>query len=123
MYSFCISFSSGSARVEGDEDEEDIDDIEHEFNYNQQSKQIHMVDAMLHGKMSYGRGHEDDENAHFPSISIRSRQVITPTMKDFSLEYTCVYIAIHMTLLNMRFPVSEILNGTWIKELAHYPRT
>uniref|UniRef100_A0A7N1A7C8 Cellulose synthase n=1 Tax=Kalanchoe fedtschenkoi TaxID=63787 RepID=A0A7N1A7C8_KALFE len=65
----------GSARVEGDDEEEDIDDIEHEFNYDMQTKQTHMVEAMLHGKMSYGRGHEDDENAHFPSIGIRPRHV------------------------------------------------
>lgn len=83
LISFYFSFLSGSARVEGDEDEEDIDDIEHEFNYDQQTKQTHKVEAMLHGKMSYGRGHEDDDNAHFPSNSVGSRYVRTPTMKHY----------------------------------------
>ncbi|XBH92327.1 hypothetical protein VPH35_083477 [Triticum aestivum] len=57
----------GSPRVEGDEDEEDIDDLEHEFNIDD-DKQLqqhgalqnsHITEAMLHGRMSYGRASED----------------------------------------------------------------
>ncbi|XP_010492694.1 PREDICTED: cellulose synthase A catalytic subunit 7 [UDP-forming]-like isoform X1 [Camelina sativa] len=59
----------GSPRVEGDEDEEDIDDIEYEFNIeHEQDKQKHSAEAMLYGKMSYGRGPEDDENGRFPPV-------------------------------------------------------
>ncbi|KAJ4957560.1 hypothetical protein NE237_024671 [Protea cynaroides] len=68
----------GSARVDGDEDEEDLDDIEHEFNIeDEQNKQLHLTEAMLHGKMSYGRGPDDDDNnIQFPAvITSRSRQV------------------------------------------------
>ncbi|KAL5547556.1 hypothetical protein UlMin_002787 [Ulmus minor] len=69
----------GSPRVDGDEDEEDVDDIEHEFNIeeDERKKQEHTVDAMLHGKMSYGRGLEDEENAQFPSViaGVRSPHV------------------------------------------------
>ncbi|KAL3623933.1 Cellulose synthase A catalytic subunit 7 [UDP-forming] [Castilleja foliolosa] len=50
----------GSPRVEGDDDEEDIDDIEHEFNIDDQNKNTTIAEAMLHGKMSYGRGPEDE---------------------------------------------------------------
>ncbi|KAJ4959147.1 hypothetical protein NE237_026258 [Protea cynaroides] len=68
----------GSARVDGDEDEEDLDDIEHEFNIeDEQNKQLHLREAMLHGKMSHGRGPDDDDNnIQFPAvITSRSRQV------------------------------------------------
>lgn len=55
--------------MEGDDDEEDVDDIEHEFNIDdQKNKHGHIAEAMLQGKMSYGRGLEDDENAHFPPV-------------------------------------------------------
>ncbi|KAK1323864.1 Cellulose synthase A catalytic subunit 9 [UDP-forming] [Acorus calamus] len=50
----------GSPRVEGDDDEEDVDDIEHEFNIEDgQNKQNHLAEAMLYGKMSVGRGPDD----------------------------------------------------------------
>lgn len=59
----------GSPRVEGDDDEEDIDDIEHEFNIDdERNNHSHMAEAMLHGKMSYGRGPDDDENSQFPPV-------------------------------------------------------
>nr|AAT57672.1 cellulose synthase catalytic subunit [Pinus radiata] len=61
----------GSPRVEGDDDEEDVDDIEHEFNVEaQQRNRQQITEAMLHGRMSYGRG-PDDENsqiAHNPEL-------------------------------------------------------
>ncbi|KAL8138089.1 hypothetical protein V2J09_004090 [Rumex salicifolius] len=57
----------GSPRVDGDDDEEDIDDIEHEFNIeDERNKNNHVAEALLHGKMSYGRGPEDEENSQFP---------------------------------------------------------
>lgn len=62
----------------GDDDEEDIDDIEHEFNIDDEhNKNKLIVEAMLHGKMSYGRGHEDEENSQFPPViaGVRSRPV------------------------------------------------
>lgn len=69
----------GSARVEGDDDEEDIDDIEHEFNMDEQTKNTNIVEAMLHGKMSYGRGPDDDDDAQYPPVIAggRSRPVRT----------------------------------------------
>ncbi|KAL2227969.1 UNVERIFIED_CONTAM: Cellulose synthase A catalytic subunit 7 UDP-forming [Sesamum indicum] len=66
----------GSPRVEGDDDEEDIDDIEHEFNINEQKSNTTIAEAMLHGKMSYGRGPEDDTAQYPPVIAGgRSRPV------------------------------------------------
>jgi cellulose synthase A len=57
--------------VEGDDDEEDVDDIEQEFNMEtQQRNRQQITEAMLHGRMSYGRG-PDDENsqiAHNPEL-------------------------------------------------------
>eukprot|EP00249_Psilotum_nudum_P010702 c22707_g1_i1 orf=736-4026(+) len=55
----------GSPRVEGDEDEEDVDDLDNEFNItldNREKQQI--AEAMLHGHMSYGRG----DNHHMPHM-------------------------------------------------------
>jgi cellulose synthase A len=58
--------------VEGDEDEEDIDDLEHEFDIvgekHKQLQNSHVTEAMLHGKMSYGRGPEDGEGNNTPMI-------------------------------------------------------
>ncbi|XP_021756780.1 cellulose synthase A catalytic subunit 7 [UDP-forming]-like [Chenopodium quinoa] len=68
----------GSPRVEGDDDEEDIDDIEHEFNIDDENNKNNQVaEALLQGKMSYGRGHDDEENSHFPPViaGLRSRHV------------------------------------------------
>ncbi|CAA2999566.1 cellulose synthase A catalytic subunit 7 [UDP-forming] [Olea europaea subsp. europaea] len=66
----------GSPRVEGDDDEEDIDDIEHEFNIDEKNTNTNIVDAMLHGK-SYGRGLEDDDTAQYPPViaGIRSHPI------------------------------------------------
>lgn len=68
----------GSPRVEGDDDEEDVDDIEHEFNIDdEENKTKHIVEAMLHGKMSFGRGTDDDDTVPFPPVVAggRSRPV------------------------------------------------
>ncbi|KAF3446966.1 hypothetical protein FNV43_RR12146 [Rhamnella rubrinervis] len=58
----------GCARVDGDEEEDDIDDLENEFNFEGRSKQDMQhalaADAMLHGHMSYGRASDSD----FPQI-------------------------------------------------------
>lgn len=65
--------------MEGDDDEEDIDDIEHEFKIeDEKNKHKHLAEAMLHGKMSYGRGPEDeDTNVQLPPVitGLRSRPV------------------------------------------------
>ncbi|OIV97226.1 hypothetical protein TanjilG_27209 [Lupinus angustifolius] len=59
----------GSPRVQGDEEEEGVDDIEHEFKIDDQmNKHGYVAEAMLHGKMSYGRGPEDDEHSQFPPV-------------------------------------------------------
>lgn len=73
--------------MDGDDDEEDVDDIEHEFNMNDQDDQHNnnvknneqIADAMLHGKMSYGRGPDDEDNSQFPPVlaGVRSRPVIS----------------------------------------------
>lgn len=75
-----IFLYEGSPRVEGDDDEEDVDDLEHEFNIEaEKEKGKHVVDALFYGKMSYGRGPEDEEGPHFAPIMTnpRSRPVST----------------------------------------------
>nr|TKR97283.1 cellulose synthase [Populus alba] len=74
----------GSPRVEGDDEEDDVDDIEHEFIIeDDRDKNKHLTEAMLHGKMTYGRGHDDEENSQFPPVitGIRSR----PVSGEFSI--------------------------------------
>ena len=85
--------------MEGDEDEEDIDDLEHEFNIDEENqKQLqlqggmqnsHITEAMLHGKMSYGRGPDDGEGNNTPQIP----QIITGSRS------VPVYIALLATRL------------------------
>ncbi|KAL9259003.1 Cellulose synthase A catalytic subunit 7 [UDP-forming]-like protein, partial [Drosera capensis] len=59
----------GCPRVEGDEDEEDTDDIEHEFVVeDKQNNNKYLAEAMLHGKMSYGRGPDDEESPQLPLV-------------------------------------------------------
>lgn len=87
--------------MEGDDDEEDVDDIEHEFNIeDERKKQEYVVDAMLHGKMSYGRGPEDDENSQFPPVIAggRSRPVLLS-----------IYIYIYLHEVHVRLPCKCII--------------
>ncbi|PKA51109.1 putative cellulose synthase A catalytic subunit 3 [UDP-forming] [Apostasia shenzhenica] len=48
----------GCARVAGDEEEDDIDDLENEFNFVGKERRDgrYLAESMLHGQMSYGRG-------------------------------------------------------------------
>ncbi|KAJ0025205.1 hypothetical protein Pint_09402 [Pistacia integerrima] len=52
----------GCARVEGDEEEDDIDDVDNEFDFDGRNRQdMHGgVDSMFHGRMSYGRASDID---------------------------------------------------------------
>ncbi|KAK9271271.1 hypothetical protein L1049_026861 [Liquidambar formosana] len=56
----------GCARVDGDEEEDDIDDVENEFNFEgrgRQDMQQALAEAMLQGHLSYGR-HSDSDPPH-----------------------------------------------------------
>ncbi|KAG4392476.1 hypothetical protein GLYMA_04G153700v4 [Glycine max] len=106
----------GSPRVEGDDDEEDVDDIEHEFNIDEQTnKHGQVAEAMLHGKMSYGRGPEDDENSQFPTPVIaggRSR----PVSGEFPLSSNVYGDQMLSSSLHKRvhpYPVSEPGSARW----------
>ncbi|KAL4181661.1 hypothetical protein AMTRI_Chr12g238440 [Amborella trichopoda] len=100
----------GSPRVEGDEDEEDIDDIEHEFSLeDEQSKRQHLAEAMLHGKMSYGRGVDEEASQtshHHPEIP----HPITARSRPVSGEFPLPHHADQGSSLHKRvhpYPVSE----------------
>ncbi|XP_059636344.1 probable cellulose synthase A catalytic subunit 3 [UDP-forming] [Cornus florida] len=58
----------GCARVEGDEEEDDIDDVDNEFNFDgrgHDSQQHALAEAMLHGgHMTYGRSYDSDLSHH-----------------------------------------------------------
>ncbi|KAJ1700390.1 hypothetical protein LUZ63_000169 [Rhynchospora breviuscula] len=112
----------GSPRVEGDDDEEDIDDLEHEFNMDdeknkqQQDPQEnrHITEAMLYGKMSYGRGPEEGESIpQFPPIITGSRSI--PVSGEFPLtnghsfaeQSSSIHKRIHP------YPVSEPGSARW----------
>ncbi|XP_062158041.1 cellulose synthase A catalytic subunit 7 [UDP-forming] [Alnus glutinosa] len=106
----------GSPRVEGDEDEEDVDDIEHEFKVeDEQNKHNHLAEAMLHGKMSYGRGPEDDENAHIPPVIVGARS--RPVSGEFPIsshahgDQQMLSSSLHKRV--HPYPVSESGSARW----------
>lgn len=51
---------AGCARVPGDEEEEDVDDLENEFNWKDKHDSQYVAESMLHAHMSYGRGADFD---------------------------------------------------------------
>ncbi|KAG6510699.1 hypothetical protein ZIOFF_028730 [Zingiber officinale] len=54
---------AGCPRVPGDEEEDDVDDLEHEFDWGDDHDSQYLAEAMLHSRMSYGR-HGDINNPH-----------------------------------------------------------
>ncbi|KAK7304837.1 hypothetical protein VNO77_42728 [Canavalia gladiata] len=68
----------GSPRVEGDEDEDDVDDIEHEFKMEEEKYKL-KHEEMLQGKMSHG---DDDGNTKSKPVNgelpISSRSIGEP---------------------------------------------
>ncbi|KAM7472909.1 hypothetical protein LguiA_011092 [Lonicera macranthoides] len=106
----------GSPRVEGDEDEEDVDDIEDEFKIDDdQNKNKNIVEAMLQGKMSYGRGPEDDDNAQYPPViaGVRSRHVSGefPISGNAHGDQQILSSALHKRV--HPYPVSEPGSARW----------
>ncbi|KAG5563976.1 hypothetical protein RHGRI_000223 [Rhododendron griersonianum] len=104
----------GSPRVDGDDDEEDVDDIEHEFKIHndEQNKNKHLAEAMLHGKMSYGRGPEDDENTQYPPVISGGRSC--PVSGEFPIS-THAHGDQHSSLHKRvyPYPVSEPGSARW----------
>ncbi|KAG8056796.1 hypothetical protein GUJ93_ZPchr0002g23725 [Zizania palustris] len=121
----------GSPRVAGDEEEEDIDDLEHEFNIDdekqkQKQKQLqqqheegmqnsHITEAMLHGKMSYGRGPDDGDGNSTPLPPIITGARSVPVSGEFPIATShgngdfssSMHKRIHP------YPVSEPGSATW----------
>eukprot|EP01018_Ginkgo_biloba_P008392 Gb_25795 [translate_table: standard] len=66
----------GSPLVDGDEEEEGVDDLENEFNYSQgnRNEKQQIAEAMLHWQMAYGRG-EDVGLSHSPRQGLPQPQV------------------------------------------------
>jgi cellulose synthase A len=54
-----VCLSAGSPRVQGDEDDSDVEDLDDEYDvdYDDHENQ-HNAEVMLHGHMSYGRGND-----------------------------------------------------------------
>ncbi|KAL5974542.1 Cellulose synthase A catalytic subunit 2 [UDP-forming] [Asimina triloba] len=54
----------GSPRVDGDEEEDDVDDLEHEFDFGAHDGRRdtgHAAEAVLHGRLNVGHGHQNDD--------------------------------------------------------------
>jgi len=104
-----------------------VDDIEHEFKIeDKMNNHDHSAEAMLHGKMSYGRGPEDDENAHFPAVIAggRSRNVrIAPFLILLKLDRTCNSIQLNLLATCMQvsgeFPISSHSYGEQMLSSLH----
>lgn len=81
----------------GDDDEEDVDDIEHEFKIDDDKKPLeknnHITEAMLHGKMTYGRGPDDEENSQYPPVITGGRSGPVCKVGPFSLfDFQFIYM-------------------------------
>lgn len=110
--------------MEGDEDEEDVDDIEHEFKISdEKNKHNQMAEAMLHGKMSYGRGPEDDDNnAQFPPVIAGNRS--RPVSGEFPISSHAYGDQMLSSSLHKRvhpYPVSEPDGKVHYILLENYP--
>ncbi|XP_061365117.1 cellulose synthase A catalytic subunit 7 [UDP-forming]-like isoform X2 [Gastrolobium bilobum] len=64
----------GSPRVEGDEDEDDVDDIEHEFKMEEEKYKL-QYEEKLQGKMNHG---DDNENSKSIPLPISSHSIGEP---------------------------------------------
>ncbi|KAH7436793.1 hypothetical protein KP509_05G036200 [Ceratopteris richardii] len=62
----------GSPRVPGDDEDDDVEDLNNDYDYDSHEKQ-HIAEAMLHGHMSYGRG-----DAHDMPRSVQTIEPQTP---------------------------------------------
>ncbi len=81
--------------MDGDEEEEGVDDLENEFNLTEASKQDkeHVTDAMLHGHMSYGGTYDRDLPHHMMHVQpqfplLTNGQVVWPPVIP-SCEASC----------------------------------
>ncbi|KAH9694168.1 putative cellulose synthase A catalytic subunit 3 [Citrus sinensis] len=66
----------GSARVEGDEEEDDIDDLENELNFDGTDRRQHGAEAMLHdhgGNISYGPA----SDSYLPKVPLPQVPMLT----------------------------------------------
>jgi cellulose synthase A len=116
----------GSPRVPGDEDEEDIDDLEHEFNIDdEKQKQLqqdqdgmqnsHITEAMLHGKMSYGRGPDDGDGNSTPLPPIITGARSVPVSGEFPISNSHGHGEFSSSLHKRihPYPVSEPGSAKW----------
>nr|GMC79755.1 cellulose synthase A catalytic subunit 2 [UDP-forming]-like [Ipomoea batatas] len=57
-FKLVLSAKLGSPRVEGDEEEDDFDDLDHEFDYNSSVRRYphHVVEAALAARLNVGYG-------------------------------------------------------------------
>ncbi|XP_059286110.1 cellulose synthase A catalytic subunit 7 [UDP-forming] isoform X2 [Lycium ferocissimum] len=105
----------GSPRVAGDEDEEDIDDIEHEFKVDdEQNKNRNIVETILHGKMTYGRGPEDEDTVQYPPVIAGTRS--HPVSGEFQISSHASGEQILGSSLHKRihpYPASESGSARW----------
>ncbi|XP_060171746.1 cellulose synthase A catalytic subunit 7 [UDP-forming] isoform X2 [Lycium barbarum] len=105
----------GSPRVAGDEDEEDIDDIEHEFKVDdEQNKNRNIVETILHGKMTYGRGPEDEDTVQYPPVISGTRS--HPVSGEFQISSHASGEQMLGSSLHKRihpYPASESGSARW----------
>lgn len=80
--------------MDGDEEEDGVDDLENEFNFDgrhrqEMDRQGYGAEAMLHGHMSYGRASDSDlSQVHpLPQVPLLTNgQMVLTTVRSF---FTC----------------------------------
>lgn len=94
----------GSPRVDGDEEEEDIDDLENEFSYTDMDKQDkhEVTEEMLHAHMGYG--HDSDV-------------MMTPMMTPIRSQYPLLTNGHMVEPLSMPVIVLHLISKMWFVTL------
>ncbi|XP_077248676.1 cellulose synthase A catalytic subunit 2 [UDP-forming]-like [Tasmannia lanceolata] len=72
----------GSPRVEGDDEEDDVDDLDNEFDFavHDGRHTQHIVEAALHGRLNVGRGLQTDEMLSAAAQTRDSESVLSPNI-------------------------------------------
>lgn len=77
MFCFFFSWVAGSPRVEGDDEEEGIDDLENEFEFgiNNQGDPRYVAEAMLSSRLNVGRGSHPNASCVSTPLELDSSSV------------------------------------------------
>lgn len=90
---------AGCPRVAGDEDEDDTDDLENEFSFRAKEEMQYGAEAMLQGRMRFGRGTDSEMPrgivSSVPLLTNGEMVLLLPLssqLVDFLVKCPCKYV-------------------------------